>query len=286
MTQPTYTDVRPSPIAGRGWYPGSPNHLAASVDAMLDDSPPMAIPGRIVALVAPHAGHIYSGPIAAKAFRLVQGLEFNRVVVVSPLHRDQYDGPLRLDASVLTTAHDAYHTPLGDIPVDREALDRLGQKVRLTPVRRDGEHSLEIELPFLQRVLDAFTLIPLMMRDQSFTMAERMGKALAELIADDSRTLLVASTDLSHFRPLAVAERLDGVVLERIEALDAEGVIRVEEEGRGFACGRAAVAVTLVAARELGADAAQIVAYGTSADATGDVGQVVGYGAAVIYQTG
>ncbi len=279
MHRVIFDDVRPSPIAGQ-WYPGNPDYLAATVDRMLDEAPAVRVPGRIMGLIAPHAGYVYSGAVAARAFRLVRGMSFERVVVVSPMHHVYFD-------PILTTAHQAYQTPLGLIPVDREMLTELARRIPIKPVVRDPEHSLEIELPFLQRALsEPFSLVPLMLRDQTYRTAERLGQAIAEVLGPESgSTLLVASSDLSHFYTQAQAEMLDRVVLERIEAFDPVGVIRVEDEGRGFACGRGAIATVLVAARALGADSVRVVGYGTSADATGDTQRVVGYGAAVIYKS-
>jgi AmmeMemoRadiSam system protein B len=271
----TVTDIRPSPIAGK-WYPGSPHHLAEVVDEMLDHAPEVALAGQVVGLVVPHAGYLYSGAIAARAFRLVRERAFERVVVLSPFH--QYHS-----APLLTTAHHAYQTPLGVIPVDRGFLDALGQHVPLTPARFDQEHAVEIELPFLQRALEGgFSLVPLMLRDQSYAFTQRLGQALAQAIGPDSATLLVASSDLSHFYTQSHAEQLDRVVLDNLKAFDPQGLIRADDEGRGLACGRGAIASVLVAARLLGGDRVQIVGYSTSAAVTGDTHRVVGYGAAII----
>jgi AmmeMemoRadiSam system protein B len=275
----TLTDIRPSPIAGR-WYPGTPHHLAEVVDQMLDNALETALTGQVVGLVVPHAGYLYSGAIAARAFRLVRERTFERVVVLSPLHQ-VYDAPL------LTTAHHAYQTPLGVVPVDRGCLDALGQHVPLAAARFDQEHAVEIELPFLQRALAGdFSLVPLMLRDQSYSFARQMGQALAQVIGPDGSTLLVASSDLSHFFPQAHAEQLDRVVLDNLKAFDPLGIIRADEEGQGLACGRGAIASVLIAARLLGADRVQIVGYSTSAAVTGDTHRVVGYGAAVITAPG
>jgi MEMO1 family protein len=185
---------------------------------------------------------------------------------------------------VLTTGHDAYSTPLGAIAVDREAIARIGERLLLSQLRKDSEHSLEIELPFLQRVLDAdFELVPLMVRDQSFAMAEKLGRAIAAAVGSAEETLLVGSSDLSHFYTEPEARALDPIMLGHIEAFEPEAVIRADDEGQAFACGRAAIAAVLVAARELGANGVKVVGYGTSADASGDRSRVVGYGAAAIY---
>ncbi|HNB55299.1 MAG TPA: AmmeMemoRadiSam system protein B, partial [Anaerolineales bacterium] len=156
-----------------------------------------------------------------------------------------------------------------------------GQSIH--PLVQDPEHALEIELPFLQHVLGEFLLIPLMLRDQSWETAHAVGEALAFALRGRD-ALLVASSDLSHFYPQFTAYPLDAEILRRIEALDAEGVIRANEEGVGFACGRGAIAAVLWAARRWGADQARVVGYATSGDVTGDFDKVVGYGAAVVFQ--
>ncbi len=271
-----YSDVRPSPLAGR-WYPASARELAAMVDGFLAAARPTAPQGRVIGLLAPHAGLVYSGPVAAHAFKLVEGMSPEVVAVVSPSHYP-YPAPL------LTTAHRAYATPLGEIPVNREALEALSERVTLLPVRNDPEHSLEIELPFLQHVLpQGFTLLPVMIVEQTPRQAEALGHALAEVLSERD-VLLVASSDLSHFYTQRVARQLDQAMLERVAAFDPTGVFAVEEQEKGFACGRGAIAAVMWAARDLGADAAQIVNYATSGDTSGDYSRVVGYGAAVFFE--
>jgi hypothetical protein len=273
-------DLRPSPIAG-SWYPDDPGSLAASVDGYLQAARLGPLEGEVVAVVAPHAGHVYSGPVAGYAFAALQGLDAGLVAVVGPMH-DPAPHPL------LTSGHEAYVTPLGLVRVDPAARRRLGDEVRaalgleLVPVRNDAEHALEIELPFLQRALPAgFRLLPLMVRELGPGQAEGLGRALARALEGEA-AVLVASTDLSHYYPQALAKRLDAEMLRRIEAFDPEAVLRAEQEGAGFACGIEALAGVLWAARALGADRARILRYATSGDVSGDYTEVVGYGAAVL----
>jgi MEMO1 family protein len=273
-------DVRPSPISGR-WYPGNPDRLASSVDQYIQDAKLPEIEGDVIAILAPHAGHIYSGPVAGYSFAALRGISVDLVAVISPMHHP-YPGAL------LTTDHDAYQTPLGTIPVDKEALlilnghlqDQLG--FGLTPIRRDPEHSLEIELPFLQRALNVdFKLLPVMVRDQSLHTTRSLGHALAKTLAG-RQAVLVASSDLSHFYPQENAKTLDSEMLKQVLAFDPQAVLRVEEQGKAFACGKGAIAAVLWAAKDLGANHVQLLHYATSGDVTGDYGQVVGYGSAVI----
>jgi hypothetical protein len=273
-------DARPSPLAGR-WYPAESRLLSDSVDGYIAAAQLPPIDERIIAVVAPHAGHLYSGPVAGYAFAALRGLRPDLVVIVSPMHHP-YAQPL------LTSAHEAYQTPLGPIPIDRGAVQMLSDTLTselgfgLSAVRNDPEHSLEIELPFLQRALAApFQLLPVMMREQSARVSEILGRALAKTLSARD-VILVASTDLSHFYSQDQAGGLDAEMLRQVEAFDPQGVIRIEEEGKGFACGRFALAAVMWAAKELGANRVRVLHHATSGDVTGDYLEVVGYGAAVI----
>ena len=272
-------DVRPSPIAGQ-WYPLDPRRLAASVDAYIDQAQLPAIDGQVIAVVTPHAGHRYSGPVAGYAFAALRSLNPDLVAVISPMHYPEA-------SPLLTTAHEAYETPLGSIPVDREAQHALEEKlhpsgITISFIRRDPEHSLEIELPFLQRALtNDFRLLPVMVRDPSPRVAQAFGGALARVLAGKA-ALLGGRTDLSHFYPQTIAEVLDREILRRLEAFDPQGILQAEEEGKGFACGRGALAAVLWAAKELGGNHVQVLHYATSGDVTGDYSQVVGYASAVV----
>lgn len=273
-------DVRPSPIAGQ-WYPGDLKQLSADVDRYIHEAKLPQLEGEVVAIVTPHAGHMYSGPVAGYAFAALKGYKPELVAVVSPMHYP-YDDPL------ITTAHAAYETPLGIIPVDTEAVQMLDELLEkelgycMRRVRNDREHSLEIELPFLQRVIESeFKLLPVMVRDQSRRVTRTLGQCLAKTLRGRN-ALLVASTDLSHFYPVDIANELDAEMLRCIESFEPEAVIQAEEDGRGFACGRGALAAVLWAAKDLGADKVRILHHATSGEVTGDTSQVVGYGAAVV----
>jgi AmmeMemoRadiSam system protein B len=281
-------DLRPSPIAGR-WYPGEANALRRSVDAFLESAPPPGDvpPERVVGLLAPHAGHVYSGPVAAYAFRSVSGAKVEVVALVCPSH-------FHADGPALTTGHDAYATPLGVVAVDRGAIEQVRAELgaslgrpperALVEIRNDQEHAIEIELPFLQRALAAeFQLLPIMLRDQGDEMALALGEALARSLAG-RRALLVASSDLSHYFPQPRAEQLDAEMLRLVEAFDPSGVLAAQAAGRGQACGPGAIAAVLWAARALGATRARVVRHATSGDVSGDFDQVVGYGAAVLWK--
>lgn len=276
-------DVRPSPIAGQ-WYEGDPKTLAKEVDDYLDRAHLPELNGEVMAVIAPHAGHRYSGAVAGYAFAALRGHVPDLVAVISPMHQP-YRQPL------ITTSHQAYATPLGAIQVDGDALTELDSALQaalgfgLARVPRDPEHSLEIELPFLQRALPSeWKLLPVMVRAHEERVSMALGQALAKTLRDKN-FVLVASTDLSHFYDQQTALSLDHAMLHEIESFSPEGLFEVERAGKGFACGLAAVAAVMWAARGLGADTVKILKHATSGDVTDDYSSVVGYGAAAILKS-
>lgn len=275
----TVLDLRPSPIAGT-WYEGNPKILAAQLDEYLSEAKLPEFKGSVLGVIAPHAGHRYSGAVAAYAFAALRGLIPDLIVVISPFHNF---APYPL----IATSHQAYTTPLGDIEVDATALEELQShlNIPITRIPNDPEHSLEIELPFLQRVIKKdFKLLPIMIRAQEERVAKELGKALAHTL-ENKNCVLVASTDLSHFYDQKTANILDKEMLKRFESFDPRSIFDAEHHGRGFACGHAAVAAVMWASQELGADKVQILKYATSGDVTKDYSFVVGYGAAAILKT-
>jgi len=276
-------DVRPSPIAGR-WYEGDPSTLKRTVDQYLDDAHLPELNGDVMGVIAPHAGHLYSGEVAGYAFAALRGLRPDLVVVAGPMHHP-YTQPL------ITTMHAAYSTPLGDIPVDKNALNELDVLTKaelgfgLTPIAKDPEHSLEIELPFLQRIFQhEWKLLPIMVRALEEKVSEGLGKALAGVLLD-KKFVLVASTDLSHFFKQDTALSYDRAMLGEIENFNPAGAFDLDRAHKGFACGLGAFTAVLWAARKLGADKVKVLRHATSANVTGDYSSVVGYGAAAILKS-
>ena len=276
-------DLRPSPIAGT-WYEAERKVLAREVDSYLDAAQLPALNGEVIAVIAPHAGHRYSGPVAGYSFAAVRGSAPDLIAVLSPFHNFHH-------APLLTAAHDGYVTPLGSVEIDGAALDALEQQLvadggpSITRIHNDPEHSLEIELPFLQRALTSkWKLLPVMVRAQDAATCRLLGKELAHVVRG-RKALLVASTDLSHYHDQQTAVSLDRALLAQVEAFDPETLFDLERSGRGSACGLGALAAVMWAARELGADKVEILRHATSGDITGDFSAVVGYGAAAILKT-
>lgn len=272
-------DVRPSAVAG-SWYPGSRGRLVEAVDAHLAaaSGSSRACPR---AIVAPHAGLLYSGPVAAHAYRTVTACPYAAVVLVGPSHFVGFDG-------VSIWARGAWDTPLGAVPVaDRLAAAIAAESDAIVeyPDAHAREHSLEMQLPFLAHLLPGVPIVPLVMGYPHRATALGLGDALARALGTraDERVLLVASTDLSHYEDASVAARLDAVVLRHVEALDPDGLMAALEREPRHACGGGAVVSVLRAAAQLGATEARVLRYADSGDVSGDKSSVVGYMAAAIW---
>jgi len=270
--------VRRSVIAGT-WYPDQPEKLRGTVNGFLSNVEPQPIGEEVVGLIAPHAGYSYSGQTAAYAYRQVKGLSYDVVAIVSPVHR------MSLGRFAVTSAA-AYETPLGLVKLDGELLGALEEKVRLNRVGRDGEHSLEIQLPFLQVALGDFRLLPVMIGQSSFEAGEELGTALVEVLRD-KKALVVASTDLHHIENYDEVVRRDKVVVDAIASFDMARIKEVLSPWDCSVCGRIPVYAMLTAARALGADKVRILHHTNSGDVTKDwaPGQyTVGYLAAAVYR--
>jgi hypothetical protein len=265
--------LRRAAVAG-SWYPGTASAITAEVDSYLEAARAAPPPGRLVALVSPHAGLRYSGPVAAYGYGLLRdGAEGLTVVLVGPSHRAAFDG-------VAVHAHGGWETPLGRAAIDEEIAQALLDADRVVfddpGVHRD-EHSLEMQMPFLQRLLPGLRIVPVLMGSQSRDDVEALGAALGKALAG-RRALLVASSDLSHYQPAAVANRLDAAVVDAVGRFDEESLLRRLETHENVACGGGPVVAVMKGARALGADGASVLKYGDS----GDVGErdkshVVGY---------
>ena len=269
------TSVRPPICADDRWYPASPEALRREVSDYIGRAPALDLPGEVVGLVAPHAGYFFSGHVAGASYRQVQGNTYDTVVLIGPDHRGIAFGALAF------ADFDAWHTPLGDVSVDRRLVSDLETRLSVRHIGHDSEHSLEVQLPFLQTALGGFKLVPIMMGDPSPAASRELGLAVADVVRDQ-QVLLVASTDLSHYYQYDQAKRLDERTLKYIVDFDPEGLAQAQARDEAHACGGGPVAAVMVASRELGADQAHLVKYANSGDVWEDKGQVVGYAAVVL----
>ncbi len=280
VTQESKTKVRKAVVAG-AFYPSNPASLRAMVEGLLKKADVAPIHYPITGLIAPHAGYVYSGGVAAYAYKVLQGRKIERVVVISPSHIDYFSG-----ASIFDGTH--YETPLGLIPVDTEFARKLAeQSERLTLSQQGhtvnfqgrGEHALEVQLPFLQVVLGQFQLVPIVMGEQSYETARALGRALARLIKDE-KTIIVASSDLSHYHSYQEAIKLDQKVLNAIKEWDYYNLSRNLQGRIWEACGGGPIVSLMIASEYLGATEARLLKYANSGDVPmGDKNRVVGYAA-------
>jgi AmmeMemoRadiSam system protein B len=273
--------VRSAAVAG-SWYPGTAEGIAAEVEGYLAAVACPPAPGRLVALISPHAGLRYSGPVAAYGYSLLRGRPSATVVLVGPSHRYAFEG-------LAVYARGAFETPLGRAPIDEDlAAALLAADARLAdaPRAHREEHSLEMQLPFLQQLVPDLRLVPILMGEQSRVLVDALAAALARTLAGRD-ALLLASSDLSHYHPAPVANRLDALVVEDVRRFDAESLMARLEASHEHACGGGPIVAVMKAARALGADTATVLRYADSGDAgEGDKSRVVGYLSAALSAAG
>jgi MEMO1 family protein len=272
-------DIRKSVIAGT-WYPGSPKVLRADIEDFFRHAPDVKIDGSIRGLIVPHAGYVYSGRIAAIAYKIIERETFDAVLVLGPSHRVFFHGVSIYDRG-------GYETPLGVVPVDMAlAHDIMAQSeiISYIPAAHSQEHSIEIQLPFLQAVLGKFRFIPLVMGEQDRDTCENLAESIINAIKGRN-ILIVGSSDLSHFHSYEKAVKLDSLVIKRVEKMDGRGLLEDLEKNLCEACGGGPAAVTMMVSERLGADRAKLLKYANSGDVTGDRSSVVGYASAVFYKS-
>ncbi len=273
--------VRPAAVAG-GWYPGQGGALEREVDRYLDlaAEPPA---GDVLALIAPHAGLVYSGPVGAYAYRALLGRDYDVAVIVGPSHYVAFEG-------VAVVEEGAFEIPLGLVPIDEAAAAALlhaSPLVHVRPAAHAREHSLEMQLPFFKRVQPETPIVPAVMGNQTRETILEFAAALTAALRG-RRALLIASTDLSHYLEARAAARHDGRVQAYVNQFEPEGLIEElehypeHERGRFVGCGAGPAVSVMLAARALGATGARVLRYATSGDVSGDYGAVVGYLAAAI----
>ena len=282
-------EVRPAAVAGT-WYPGTRAALERAVDSHLEAAGNDATANRDatscpLALIAPHAGLMYSGPVAAYAYRLVRGCSYDAIVMVGPSHYVGFEG-------VSIWPRGAWDTPVGPVTVAEDLAAEIAAAspaIAERPAAHAREHSLEMQMPFIARLLPGVPVVPLVMGYQTRQTAEQLGDTLARTLGqraagvERARVLLVASSDLSHFNDARTASRMDGVIARHVDGFDPEALMDALEREPGHACGGGPMVAVLRAARTLGASRARVLRYGDSGDVSGDKASVVGYMAAAAW---
>ncbi|MEX1139269.1 MAG: AmmeMemoRadiSam system protein B [Bacteroidota bacterium] len=269
---------RESTAAGL-FYPELKIVLEREIDEFLLRAKSNRINGTVRGLIVPHAGYAYSGAIAAAGYRLLKDVSYDAVVVVGPSHREYFSG-------ISLYPGPSYKTPLGELPIDEElrsALAECNPSIKLSEEGHRHEHSIEVHVPFLQRVLGKTPFVPVVMGDQSSENCRILGQAL-QSACKGRNILLVASSDLSHYHPYKEATDLDRKVIDVVERFLPEDLLRMLEEEEAEACGGGPMAAVMLASRRLGATSSKALVYCNSGDVTGDRDTVVGYFSAVLIQ--
>ncbi len=269
-----------------GFYTDNPVDLAKEIAGFFRNAKRVELGGTIAGVVCPHAGYAYSGQIAADAYKQLEGLSYDTVIVISPSHQVFFPG-------VSVYSGGAYRTPLGDIPLDLDFCEKLtsvDKSVSLSDIGHDAsgggwEHSLEVHLPFLQVVLGSFALVPIVMGDQEFQTAKKLGELIGRY-AKFGKTLVVASSDLAHGHSYAETKQLDEVAGAAVKAYDPNRLYDRFRD-RGFeACGGGPITAAMIATQIMGADSSQVITMRNSGDVTGEKsGYIVGYLSAVFYSS-
>ena len=269
--------VRKSMVAG-SFYPADPGTLKKQVDDFLNNSEDSGL-NNIISIICPHAGYMYSGQAAAYSYKQVTGKKFDRIIIIAPSHSEYFDFVSVYDGS-------AYQTPLGKVEVDQkicQALSKKSKNIKLSSHGHLEEHSLEVQLPFLQVVLKKFKIVPVVIGNQDRENILELGNSIGSLPAS-GKTLVIASTDLSHYHPYREAVGLDRAVEALIADFNWEGLMKNFLSNNAEMCGGGPVIASMIAAQKLGANRSKILKYQNSGDVSGDRGAVVGYLSAAFYK--
>jgi len=272
--------VKPASVAG-AFYPADPKTLSTMVDDFLAKAEYKQENGRLLALIAPHAGYQFSGQVAAYTYRQLQGMDLDTIILIGPSHFASFSG-----ASVY--AEGGLSTPLGAIRINEQlAKSLLNEQAGVTfnPAAFEKEHSLEVQLPFLQRTLKGFRLVPILIGSPTRASFEALTEKLTTILRKNSRVIIIASTDLSHYHDYATAQKMDRKVVDAAARMSVEDLEKYLTTREGEMCGGYPVLLTMAVARSLGATHGVLYQYANSGDVTGDREKVVGYAAMGLYKS-
>lgn len=268
--------IRHQQVAGF-FYPAEKDKLQRDISLMLQVAKPEKSFSKIFGIVSPHAGYIYSGKTAASVYNLLKNKKYKTVIVISPSHSEYFSGISIYDG-------DAYETPLGIVEINQEMAEELVKNSKTIFRGIQGhrkEHALEVQIPFLQSVLKDFNIVPIVMGDQSKMFVDELAEKISKMVDDE--TLVVASSDMSHFYSSEEANKLDSVVEKRINDFDFENLLKDLDNHQCEACGGGPIAAMMKAAALNNISKSLVINRSDSGDITGDKSEVVGYLSAVVY---
>lgn len=269
------------PVVAGSFYPGNADQLREVISGYLSaagESREQIDAGGITGIISPHAGYIYSGPVAAYGFNCLAGSKLNNYIVIAPSHRGRFNG-----ASVIPEG--IYRTPLGDVEIEAVSGRELEKKENFFFIKEahEYEHSLEVQIPFLQVVKPDAKIVPVIIGTVDLDLCRKIGKSIADTVkSSDEKYGVIISTDLSHYYGYNEAVKKDAKFIEVLESFNEKKIKEVIASGKGEACGEGAVMTGLSLCRELGASEIKILKYANSGDTAGPKDQVVGYVSALI----
>lgn len=271
--------VKEPSVAG-SFYPADEKVLRETVDGFLAKAQNSPVDGKLIALISPHAGYPYSGQVAAFTYKHLKPGSYDTVILIGPSHHKSFKG-----ASVYTEG--SFKTPLGKVRINEKMAQTLINKdsdVGFYPDAYEKEHSLEVQIPFLQRQVKDFRIVPILIGSPTRKSYDYLTEKLTELLRENDKAIIVASTDLSHYHDYNTAVSMDGGMTDAVERVSIEDVERLSSSGEGEMCGIYPVLFTMAVARNLGATNGILYRYANSGDVTADKGRVVGYAAMGLYK--
>lgn len=276
-------DFERKPAVSGLFYPNKKEELLQTLKSLFLDSkfgpgalPPSKERGKIYGVVSPHAGYVYSGAVAARAFYELSSSNFDTVIIIGPNHYG-------IGTEVGTMNEGSWITPIGKTRIDGELASEISDHceiVKVDPIAHSRDHCIEVQIPFLQYINKSATILPIILRDQDKNTSIELGKCIAKMIKNKS-VMLVASSDLTHYEPNDRAYAKDTKLISSIQGMNISHFYSVLENSQVTACGYGAIATVMMAAKECGAVNGKLLRYATSGDITGDVSSVVGYSAIV-----
>lgn len=280
MSRPSFSQEIKSPNVSGQFYDSDPARLSLSVDHYIQSAALSPAPEDVRMIIAPHAGYVYSGPVAGYSFKSVSRKKFKTMVILAPSHFYGFDG-----ASVWPRG--GFQTPLGTVSVDEDFAKQLSAadpKFAFVAQAFEKEHSLEVEIPFLQKTFTDFKIVPVIVGDMGFETCQKLAASIAKIMGNREDVLIVISSDMSHYHPDSVARPMDLGTLKIIESLNADDLYKQCRKRRHEMCGFIPVTTALILARDLNWQA-KVLNYANSGDVTGDTSRVVGYGAVMFYSS-
>ena len=274
------SDFVRTPVVDGQFYPGEPETLKKDIKKYLDEAPTIDIPGKLIGLVEPHAGYVYSAPVAAYGYKQIIGKKYKTVIVMAPSHRHPFSG-------ISVIPEGTYRTPLGDVPIDNEMAAKIAsydpKYIRFVPEAHRAEHSLEVQVPFLQETLEpGWKIVPIVFGSHNLQACKALASAIAPHYDPDTQ-LIIASSDMSHYYDYDTACKMDKPALDRVEKLDLTGFVDLLEKGKAEFCGIGPVITLMMLTKTMGGEAKSLK-YANSGDTAGSKAQVVGYGCVAFFE--